>query len=150
MMMLIFSNVFVSLFSVFEFLSFKENKYQGTPFSCYFQIIKYGKQYLKKAWFTARMERVLWAKWNITSWFMTPVEKTWFYGKKFFEVVIVMVKDKQMQYKRYNVNKISFMRYMIWTRVMLQKLLRNLKWFIYFFLLLFSFHYHCHCVKGQL
>ena len=33
--------------------------------------------------------------------------------KKFFEVVIVMVKDKQMQYKRYNVNKISFMRYMI-------------------------------------
>ena len=59
------------------------------------------------------MERVLWAKWNITSWFMTPVEKTWFYGKKIFEVVIVMVKDKQMQYKRYNVNKISFMRYMI-------------------------------------
>ena len=30
------------------------------------------------------------------------MEKAWFYEKLFFEVVIVMVKDKKIEYKRYN------------------------------------------------
>ena len=33
--------------------------------------------------------------------FIAPMEKAWFYEKLFFEVVIVMVKDKKIQY-RYN------------------------------------------------
>ena len=34
--------------------------------------------------------------------FIAPIEKAWFYEKLFFEVVIVMVKDKKIEYKRYN------------------------------------------------
>ena len=40
---------------------------------------------------------------------MAIMETTWFCGRLFFEVLIVMVKDKKIQYKRYNVNNISFM-----------------------------------------
>ena len=39
------------------------------------------------------------------TWFIAPVEKTWFCEKLFFEVVIVMVKDKKIQYKRYNAHE---------------------------------------------
>ena len=49
------------------------------------------------------MEKALWPQENVTSWFM---EKARFYKRLFFEVVIVMVKEKKMQYKRYNVNQI--------------------------------------------
>ena len=37
--------------------------------------------------------------------FKASVEKALFYERYFFEVAIVMVKDKKIQYKRYNVNK---------------------------------------------
>ena len=37
--------------------------------------------------------------------FIVPVEMVWFYERFFFEVVIAMVKDKRIQYRRYNVNK---------------------------------------------
>ena len=36
------------------------------------------------------------------------MENTWFYERLFFEVEIVTVKDKKIQYKRYNVNKSWF------------------------------------------
>ena len=52
------------------------------------------------------MEKALWPQENVTSWFIAPTEKAWFYKRLFFEVVIVMVKEKKMQYKRYNVNQI--------------------------------------------
>ena len=51
------------------------------------------------------MEKVLWAQWNIASWYIAAMEKAWFYKTLFFEVVIVMVKDKKTQYKRSNVNQ---------------------------------------------
>ena len=46
------------------------------------------------------MEKALWPQWNLPSWFIPPTEKAWFI--KFFELVIVMVKDKKIQNKRYN------------------------------------------------
>ena len=46
-------------------------------------------------------------------WFIAPMENTW------FEVVMVIVKDKKNTIKRCNVNKISFMYYMKWTRILL-------------------------------
>ena len=52
------------------------------------------------------MEKALWPQENVTSWFIAPMEKARFYKRLFFEVVIVMVKEKKMQYKRYNVNQI--------------------------------------------
>ena len=39
---------------------------------------------------------------------MAPMEKTCFYERLFLEVVIVMVKDKKTQYKRYSVKKNLF------------------------------------------
>ena len=39
---------------------------------------------------------------------MTPMEKTWFYEKLFFEVVIVMVKDKKYCIKDTMSIKVSF------------------------------------------
>ena len=60
----------------------------------------------------------LWPQWNTPSWFIAPMEKAWFYERLFFEVVIVMMKDKKYNMK-YTVSiKISFMHYMKWTRVM--------------------------------
>ena len=32
---------------------------------------------------------------NVASWFIGPMEKAWFYKRLFFEVVIVMVKEKK-------------------------------------------------------
>ena len=40
------------------------------------------------------MEKALWAQWNIPPWLIASMEKTWFYEILFFEVVTVMVKDK--------------------------------------------------------
>ena len=37
--------------------------------------------------------------------FIVPVEMVCFYERFFFEVVIAMVKDKRIQYRRYNVNE---------------------------------------------
>ena len=51
----------------------------------------------------APMEKGLWWQWNIPSWFIAPMKKTWFYKRFFFEVVMFMVKDKR-KYNQ-NVNK---------------------------------------------
>ena len=41
------------------------------------------------------MEKALWLQWNISPWFIAPVEKVWFYEKLFFEVAMVMVKKEK-------------------------------------------------------
>ena len=43
--------------------------------------------------------KVLWPQGNIASWFIAPMKKAWFYKRLFFEVVIVMVKDKKYTIK---------------------------------------------------
>ena len=71
----------------------------------------YGPNGISPQW-----KKALWPQWNIPLWF---IEKAWFYERLFLVVVMVMVKDKKRQYKRYMSIKISFMHYMKWTRVML-------------------------------
>ena len=44
---------------------------------------------MEKAWFKPQ--------WKTPSWFIAPMEKTCFYERLFFEVVVVMVKDNQCQ-----------------------------------------------------
>ena len=39
------------------------------------------------------------------TWLKAPMEEAWFCKRLFFEVVIFMVKDKKIQYKRNNVNQ---------------------------------------------
>ena len=51
------------------------------------------------------MEKALWPQWNVTSWFIAPMAKAWFYERLFFEVVVFMVKHKKIQYKRCNFNQ---------------------------------------------
>ena len=58
---------------------------------------------MKKAKFMAPVEKILWPQLNIPSWFIFSMEKACFYERLFFEVVIIMVKDKKIQYKRNNV-----------------------------------------------
>ena len=36
---------------------------------------------------------------------IVPMEETWLYERLFFEMVIVMIKDLKIQYKRQSVNK---------------------------------------------
>ena len=55
----------------------------------------------------APLEKALWTRWNIPSQFIAPMKKSWFYERLFFEV-IVMVKDKKIRYKRYDVNQNQF------------------------------------------
>ena len=55
------------------------------------------------------MEKALRYQRNMSSWFITPMEKAWFYERLF----------KKMQHKRYNANQVSFMHYMKSTRLML-------------------------------
>ena len=67
---------------------------------------------MEKAWFMALMEKELWPQWNIPSYFIAPMEKVWFSEILFFQVVIVMVKDK----KRFTIKdtmtiKTSFVHY---------------------------------------
>ena len=71
----------------------------------------YGPNGISPQW-----KKALWPQWNIALWF---IKKAWFYERLFLVVVMVMVKDKKRQYKRYMSIKISFMHYMKWTRVML-------------------------------
>ena len=60
-------------------------------------------------------------------WFVDPMKKTCFCERMFFfEVVIVMVEDKKIQYKRYSVSKISSMHYMEWTGAMLPAVFEEL------------------------
>ena len=94
---------------------------------------------IEKTWF--RLQR------NILSLFIALIDKAWFYERLFFEVVIIMVEDKKT--KDTMSIKISFMVYMKWTIVMLSVDFKNLKWFKFFFSLLFSFYYHFQLVEGQ-
>ena len=52
----------------------------------------------------APMEMGLWSQWSIIPLFLDPVEKTWFYEKLFFELAIVMVKDKKNTVLNFNQN----------------------------------------------
>ena len=49
---------------------------------------------MEKTWFMAPMEKTLWSQWNLPSWSIAPMEKAWLCERLFFEVVIIMVKDK--------------------------------------------------------
>ena len=51
---------------------------------------------MEKALFMTAMENTFQPQWNIPSWFVSPMEKTWFYEKLLLEVVIVMVKDNKI------------------------------------------------------
>ena len=52
-------------------------------------------------------------QWDIPSWFVTHMEKAWFYQRSFFEVVIVMVKIQKKCVINDTISiKISFMDYM--------------------------------------
>ena len=78
------------------------------------------------------------------------MEKTWFYERLFFEVVIVMIKDKKYSIKDTMSIKISFMHYMQWTRVMLPIVFEEFEMVYMFLPYFFSFHHHCQLVKDQL
>ena len=65
---------------------------------------------MERAWFMVPMEynpmgKILGPRWNIPSWSMAPMEKAWFCERLFFKVVIIMLKSKKLQHKRYNVNQ---------------------------------------------
>ena len=62
---------------------------------------------MKKAWFLTTMEYSPNGK-----GIMTSMEKTWFYQRLSFEIVIVMVKDKKYSIKDTMSIKVSFMYYM--------------------------------------
>ena len=54
---------------------------------------------MEKTWLMVQMEyspngKGIWPEGNIVSWFIAPMEKAWFYKRLFFEVVIVMARDK--------------------------------------------------------
>ena len=49
---------------------------------------------MEKVWFMALMKKELWPQLNIPSWFIVPKEKAWIYEILFYQVVMVMVKDK--------------------------------------------------------
>ena len=81
------------------------------------------------------------------------MEKAWFYEILFFQVVIVMVKDKKRCTIKDTMSiKVSFIHYrncITWARVKLPVVFEEFD-MIYVFWLLFSFHYHYQLVKGQL
>ena len=78
------------------------------------------------------------------------MEKTWFYKRLFFEVVIVMIKDKKYSIKDTMSIKISFMHYMQWTRVMLPVVFEEFEMVYMFLPYFFFFFHHCQLVKDQL
>ena len=57
------------------------------------------------------MEKTLWPLWSITPLFLAPMEEARFYEKLFFELVIVIVKDKYSMKDKMPI-KISFVHYM--------------------------------------
>ena len=59
---------------------------------------------MEKTWLMVQMEyspngKGIWPQGNIVSWFIAPMEKAWFYKRLFFEVVIVMARDKKYSMK---------------------------------------------------
>ena len=93
-----------------------------------------GRHGLWPPWNIALMKKALWCQWNIPPWFIASMEKA------FFLEVMVMVKDKKIQYKYTRSIKISFMPYMKWTRVILSVVFEELKlvWVYFFFFFLFT------------
>ena len=85
------------------------------------------------------MKKALWLQENVASWFIAPMEKEWFYKILFFEVVIVMVKEKKYSIKDTVPIKFSFMHYMQWTRVMLPVVFEEFENDLYVFTILFFF-----------
>ena len=84
---------------------------------------------------------------------IAPTEKAWICEILFYQVAIVMVKDKNRCTIKDTMSiKISFMQYrnyITWTRVTLPVVFEEFD-MVYIFWLLFSFHYCCQLVKGQL
>ena len=115
----------------------------------YFQCLNIAP--MEKAWFMALIEKELWPQWNIPSWFIAPVEKVWFYKILFFQVLIVMLKDKKSCTIKDTMSvKISFIHYrnyITWTRVKLPVVFEKFD-MVYIFWLFFSCYYYCQLVKG--
>ena len=84
---------------------------------------------------------------------IVPTEKAWICEILFYQVAIVMVKDKNRCTMKDTMSiKISFMQYknyITWTRLTLPVVFEEFD-MVYIFWLLFSFHYCCQLVKGQL
>ena len=91
-------------------------------------------------------EKDIMASMEYTLTVRAPVEKTLFFERLFFEVVIIIVKYKKIQHKRYNVNKNCFMPYMKRARIMLPVAFEEFE-MAYLLFVLISFHYQL--VKGQ-
>ena len=94
------------------------------------------------------METELWCQWNIYRWLIAPMEKAWFYEGFFFEVVMVMLKDKNIIKDTMSI-QISFMYYMKWIKVLLLVVFVKFE-LVCILLLFFSFRYHFQLVKDQL
>ena len=98
---------------------------------------------MEKAWFMALMEKELWPQWNIPSYFIAPMEKVWFSEILFFQVVIVMVKDKKRCTIKDTITiKTSFVHYrnyIMWTRVKLPVVFLEFDMFYIFWLRFFLF-----------
>ena len=81
------------------------------------------------------------------------MEKAWFYEILFFQVIIVMVKDKKRCTLKDAMSiTISFMHYrnyITWTRVKLPVVFEEFD-LVYVFWFLFFFHHHSQLMKGQL
>ena len=81
------------------------------------------------------------------------MEKAWFCEILFFQVVIVMVKDKKRCTIKDTMSiKVSFIHYrncITWTKVKLTVVFEEFD-MVYVFWLPFSFHYHCQFAEGQL
>ena len=84
---------------------------------------------------------------------IAPTEKAWICEILFYQVAIVMVKDKNRCTVKDTVSiKISFMHYrsyITWAKVKLPVVFEEFD-IVYIFWLLFTFHYYCQLVKGQL
>ena len=67
------------------------------------------KTWFMAPWNKAPMENAIWLQQNMSQWLTDPVKKAMFCERVFsFEGVIVMLKDKKIQFNRYNVNKNQF------------------------------------------
>ena len=79
---------------------------------------------MEEAWFMAPMERKLRPQWNVPSKFTVPMEKAWFYEILFFQVVIVMVKDKKRctvkDTMSINISFMHYRNYFTWAKVAYQ------------------------------
>ena len=70
---------------------------------------------MKKPWFMVPIEyspneKSIMAPRNVPLWFISPMEKTWFYETLLFEAVIdeKTVRDEKIQYKRYKISQDYF------------------------------------------